>query len=184
MKLAEPLIRLFDYPVDDLARALPGPESPLWVEDESLQNTYPVHRNTRSIIFQWLEDDPPEGTEPGVKRHDYAPANLSEAAYACAAKLEAHFPGKLTLMTLAELGPRGKIFSHRDTGSIITAVHRCHIPIMTNPDVHFLIDRQSYRMEANAAYEFDNTRVHSVINQSDVRRVHLICDVMPEKASV
>jgi hypothetical protein len=175
----QPLVPLFDYPVADILRVLPEESSPLWDHDRSRQETYPVHRRTRSIIFDWLDNNWEVGGPVNVKRHDYAPQELAAAVYDCAAKLEKHFSGKLVRMTLAELAPHARIAAHIDNGIGVTAVHRCHVPIVTNENVHFYIDRVSHYLKPDVAYEFDNTRLHAVDNQSDMRRVHLLCDIMP-----
>jgi hypothetical protein len=180
MKLPAPLVRLFDCPVDDIASILPDSPSPVWELDRSRQTTAAVHRATRSIIFEWLENDWRIGGPVKVQTYTYAPAELSAAALACAARLAPFYPGaRLVRLTLAELPPRTRIPAHVDNGIAVTAMHRCHVPIVTNPDVHFFIDRISHYLECGVAYEFDNTRLHAVDNQSDERRVHLLCDFLP-----
>ena len=57
MKLSERLVRLFDYPVDDILAAMPPPSSPVWDLNPYRQNRHQVHRETRSIIFEWINDD-------------------------------------------------------------------------------------------------------------------------------
>jgi hypothetical protein len=180
VKLAVPLIRLLECPVEEIEAALPSASSDVWEIDRSRQSTYPVHRATRSILFEWLDNDWQVGLPARVRRHDYAPRTLCEAAYACAASMAPRYPGaKLVRMTLAEMPPRSKIPAHVDNGVGVTAMHRCHLPIVTNKDVHFYIDRVSHYLERGVAYEFDNTRLHAVDNQSDERRVHLLCDFLP-----
>jgi hypothetical protein len=180
MKLPAPLIRLFDCPVDDIAAVLPPASSAVWEVDRSRQTTYPVHRATRSIIFEWLDNDWRIGGPVNVQTHTYAPAELSLAVHACAERLTSSYPGdKLVRVALAELPPRARIPAHVDNGIGVTAMHRCHVPVVTNQNVLFYIDRVSYYLEYGVAYEFDNTRLHAVDNQSDERRVHLLCDFMP-----
>jgi len=184
MKLNEPLINLFDWPIQDILNALPDENSPLWDADRTRQTTYQVHRQTRSIIFDWLDANWEVGGPVNVKRYNYAPPELCAPVYALADRLEAQYSGKLVRMTLAELAPRGKIATHVDNGISITAVHRCHIPVLTNEGVKFIIERIPYFLKPDIAYEFDNTRAHSVDNQSDQRRVHLLCDVLPPELVV
>jgi hypothetical protein len=180
VKLAVPLIRLFECPVDEIEAALPPASSAIWEIDRSRQSTYPVHRATRSILFEWLDNDWQVGSPAVVKRHDYAPPALAEAAYACAARMAPSYPGaKLVRMTLAEMPPHTRIPAHVDNGIGVTAMHRCHLPIVTSGHVHFHIDRISHYLERGVVYEFDNTRLHAVDNQSGERRVHLLCDFLP-----
>jgi Aspartyl/Asparaginyl beta-hydroxylase len=180
MKLSEPLVRLCEYDIGDIARALPDASSPVWDFDKSRQTGYPVHRLTRSILFEWLDNDWQIGGPVTVRSHHYAPTELSAAAYACTGRLAQSYPGgKLVRMTLAELPAGGKIPAHIDNGLGVTAVHRCHVPIVTSREVHFYIDRISHYLECGIAYEFDNTRLHAVDNKSGQRRVHLMFDFMP-----
>ncbi|HWY63165.1 MAG TPA: aspartyl/asparaginyl beta-hydroxylase domain-containing protein [Rhizomicrobium sp.] len=174
------MIRLFDCPVDDIASVLPSASSEVWEVDRSRQTTYPVHRSTRSIIFEWLDNDWRIGGPVKVQRHAYASNELSVAVNGCAERLATSYPGaRLVRVALAELPPRARIPAHVDNGIGVTAMHRCHVPVVTNMNVHFYIDRVSYFLERGVAYEFDNTRLHAVDNQSDERRVHLLCDFMP-----
>jgi len=53
---------------------------------------------------------------------------------------------------------------------------RFHLPIVTNPGVHFLMDGRSFRMEAGSAYLFNQGCMHGVTNDSDDLRVHLVWD--------
>jgi len=180
MKLDVPLIRLGAHSVRDIVAVLPDTDDPIWDFDRFRQTTYPVHRLTRSILFEWLDNNWRPGSPMAIDRLEYAPAVLTEAAQACAAFVLGYYPGaRLARMTLAELPAGAKIAAHIDNGIGITAVHRIHVPIITNPAVHFFIDKVSYYLEAGVVYEFDNTRLHAVDNRSAERRVHLMCDLMP-----
>jgi hypothetical protein len=179
MQLPEPLIRLFDIPVDALARAMPEAASPLWDIDKFRQATHEVHRNTRSIVFESILSGWLPGQKAVIERQNYAPPELTRLAYACAGLFAAHRGGKVVRLLLAELAPRGVITVHRDKGAALTEVHRCHLPIITNKGVQFFIDMIPHMLETGTGYEFDNTRRHSVENNSDERRIHLLCDVMP-----
>ena len=97
-----------------------------------------------------------------------------------AEQVRAHFGGKLVRIMLTTLPPGAKIVRHRDTSPILQAVHRCHLPIRTNPGVRFTIGDDDHTLEVGEMYEFDNTRPHAVTNDGDESRVHLICDVLPE----
>jgi hypothetical protein len=180
MKLPEPLVRVAACPVAALAAAMPGAPDPVWETERFRQTSYPVHRLTRSILFEWLDNDWRLGSPMTIQRYDYAPAALAAAVQDCAVRVLALYPGaRLARATLAELPAGAVIAPHRDNGIAITAVHRIHLPVLTNPQVHFFIDRVSHYLEAGIVYEFDNTRLHAVENRSAERRVHLMLDLMP-----
>jgi hypothetical protein len=185
MKLPERLVRLFDCPVDAIRAAMPPLSDPLWDANPHRQAKHPVHVQTRSIIFEWIDDRWQPGQRAEVIHSDCGLPALTEAVYACAEKLHAPYrDGKIIRLLLAELVPRGKITPHRDGGAGTVLVHRLHLPVLTNPDVRFFIDDVSHYLEPGVAYEFDNTRRHAVDNDSDQPRVHLMCDVLPAELVV
>jgi hypothetical protein len=180
MKLTERLVRVGDYPVAALAAGLPDAGDPLWDAEPFRQASYAVHRLTRSILFDWLDNDWQLSQPMRVQHYDYAPGVLAGAVAACAGRVLEFYPGaRLARSTLAELPAGAAIAPHRDNGIAITAVHRIHVPVITHPDVQFYIDRIPHYLEAGTIYEFDNTRLHAVENRSPERRVHLMLDLMP-----
>ena len=184
MKLPERLIRLFDCSVGDIVAAMPDAASPLWDINPHRQTKHQVHRQTRSIIFEWIDDGWRQGQKAKVEKFDIAAPDLTRAVYACADKLNAHYRGKVIRLMLTELVPRGNIPRHADFGDGVTLVHRLHVPVATNRDVQFYIDKISHYLEAGVAYEFDNTRYHEVTNHSAAPRIHLMCDILPARLVV
>ena len=178
MQLQQRLVKLFDCPIRDVLAAMPGASSPMWDLNPYRQNRHQVHRQTRSIIFEWIPDDWQPGQRPLVQHTEHATA-LAKPVYACAEKLNAHYRGKIVRLMLTELGPRAKITPHKDGGAGVVLVHRLHLPVVSNPNVKFFIDQIPHYLEPGAAYEFDNTRLHAVDNDSDSPRVHLMCDILP-----
>ena len=51
MKLPDRLIRVFDYPVDDILAAMPDLSHRAWDANPYRQNTHKIHGQTRSLIF-------------------------------------------------------------------------------------------------------------------------------------
>jgi len=184
MKLPERLIKVFDYPVDDILAAMPGLSAPVWDANPYRQNTHKVHSQTRSLIFDWMPDAWLPGQKAVVTRTNNGLPALERAMDACASRLNERYRGKIIRLMLAELVPRGKITPHRDGGAGTILVHRLHVPVITNPDVKFYIDDVPHYLEPGVAYEFDNTRRHAVDNDSDQPRVHLMCDILPAELAV
>ena len=81
---------------------------------------------------------------------------------------------------LASLPPGEKIAPHKDIG-ILTKIHRLHIPIITSDNVHFYVKQNRYHLKTSHLYELNNAVVHSVYNQSDIERVHLLIDMLPNE---
>lgn len=53
---------------------------------------------------------------------------------------------------------------------------RFHLPIITNPGVRFLMDGCPFKMEEKWIYLFNQGCMHSVTNDEDALRVHLVWD--------
>lgn len=66
---------------------------------------------------------------------------------------------------------------HKDFGYILELGHRIHIPIKTNKNVFFSVGNTvDNNLKENNIYEINNCRQHSVRNNSDENRYHLIID--------
>ena len=66
---------------------------------------------------------------------------------------------------------------HIDILSSFDVSHRVHIPLITNPDVMFIIGGERHIMEEGKAYEINNKVMHTVINNGPAARTHLMFDV-------
>jgi hypothetical protein len=76
------------------------------------------------------------------------------------------------------LPPGGYIKDHFDFHtSFQFGLLRLHIPIITHPDVIFTIDGQRVTWNAGELWFGDFSKVHSVKNDSQVVRVHMVIDV-------
>ena len=88
------------------------------------------------------------------------------------------FPAPVMDMCLASLDAGGVIKEHRDiSGGTAANIIRLHIPIVTAPEVEFLVDRQPVTMAEGEVWHLDTTYLHSVANRSDINRIHLIIDL-------
>ena len=76
------------------------------------------------------------------------------------------------------LPPEGHIKDHFDFHtSFQFGLLRLHLPIITHPDVIFIIDGQQVVMNPGELWYGDFSKVHSVKNNSQVVRVHMVIDV-------
>jgi hypothetical protein len=74
------------------------------------------------------------------------------------------------------LRARGRIPTHVDENPSSIVPHKIHVPLVTHPDVVFRIADGGYHLEVGQAYEVNNCLPHSVENNSDTDRIHLIFD--------
>jgi hypothetical protein len=178
MRMTTPITPLFDYAIDELVAALPGEADPAWDLYRLRQQRFEVHDATRSILFRWTAPHP--SGSPAILTSTYPPAPLADAVMACGSRLARALSGTATALLLTELRPGQRIGRHCDSGELLERTRRCHLPIVTNPDVRFLIDDEPYQLRAGTVYELDNMRPHSVENGGSTRRVHLICNILPD----
>ncbi len=106
-----------------------------------------------------ITEDPRVSSSPGLRR-------IIDA-----------FPGRCLDMSLARLGPGGRVGNHRDiSGGTPMGVARFHVPVITNPDVVFHVSDKPVRMAPGETWNLDTTYVHRVANDGDAWRIHVIVD--------
>lgn len=83
---------------------------------------------------------------------------------------------------LLTLTPGSVINEHRDyclgweDGEI-----RVHIPVITSPEVEFVLDGRPVELKAGEAWYMDLNQPHSVANRSERVRVHLVIDCVVDE---
>jgi|LakMenE01Jun11ns_1017448.scaffolds.fasta_scaffold9835295_3 hypothetical protein len=162
------------------AMVLQLPEE-LWFSDTERQKAYIVHRQTQSIIntdvsIFYKSNDPFEPKESNILPH-----YLKEYTNEIIKDLERTFDGKVGKSSYVRLNAGCFIPEHSDNFEYLRMVHRFHIPIVTNPDVLFKVGEESVNMKEGECYEIDVSLLHSVWNNGDTPRVHLIVDIMPNE---
>jgi aspartyl/asparaginyl beta-hydroxylase (cupin superfamily) len=58
---------------------------------------------------------------------------------------------------------------------------RNHVPIITSGNVIFGVGSERVNMQIGECWEINNYRFHWVDNNSDIDRVHLLVDIMPNE---
>jgi len=111
---------------------------------------------------------------PGTKDYEDT-ALLDTCAYFRG--VTAAFACPLKSVRLMRLKPNSVIKEHRDPGlSFEDGEVRIHIPITTNPDVEFRVNRARVEMAPGEAWYLRFADPHSVINRGSGDRVHLVID--------
>ena len=145
----------------------------LWGVDVSRQRSYGVHRNTESVMFRLgslcsenFRND--HVTKLAWVQNEFAIVNLlsSLGVDEC----------KVVNMIAVRLPAGYSIDGHCDSGALLSGSHRVHVPLVTHEDVEFCIDNVKINMKVGKAYEINNMLWHSVKNNSDIDRIHLIFD--------
>lgn len=93
------------------------------------------------------------------------------------AALLARFPCALKSVRLMRLSAGARIKEHEDFDpDAENGTARLHIPITTNPEVEFLLNRRPVAMAAGSVWYLRLADPHSVANRGSSDRVHLIID--------
>jgi Sulfotransferase family/Aspartyl/Asparaginyl beta-hydroxylase len=77
---------------------------------------------------------------------------------------------------LMRLDPGEGVPVHTDNQQYWRRHTRVHVPVVTHPDVKFYCESSVVHMAAGEAWTFDNRRLHKVVNETPVRRIHLTMD--------
>jgi hypothetical protein len=178
MRMSASMVPLYPYDGTEILAALPEEDDPLWEAFTLRQKmARQSQSHTRSIAFKWTDLNS-EPIPEHVMTPMYAPEALSKAVMRCVESIEQYYGGIAVTVLLAELRARGEIKRHCDSGPVLQRTHRCHLPILTNPDVRFIIDGTEFHLGVGQFYEIDNILEHAVRNDSAMRRVHLVCNVL------
>lgn len=173
MKLPGSLFKVLKVDVSELQKEVNELTHEQWIEWELRQNKYKVHSATLSYPFYFTEyGEPSKSYNLDTKLWQLTKPIISE--------VEKLYNRKAEISLLAKLLPFRNITPHTD-GGLFTTTHRIHIPIVTDPRVLFIIGGKKYHMECGYAYEMNNLVEHSVVNPTNIGRVHLMVDLDPRK---
>ena len=170
---------LGDVCCPSLRAAAASLEAAAWRADAYRQDAFTVHDATESVLllFANADDWPRINVRQGLgwKRFGRIAEPLMERI------IVAHYPpgGAILRAMLVRLPARARITPHRDKHASFGASHRIHVPLATNPRVRFLVDGVPHRLLVGRAYELDNRRTHSVLNNGASARDHFIFDYLP-----
>lgn len=144
-----------------------------WKEWDLRQNRYKVHSATESYPLMFSE----YGEEPKTYNVGTPLWNVSQNLIG---KLEVFYNRKVGAAVYVKLKPRTNIIPHTDGGWFVNT-HRVHIPIVTDKRILFSLDSKKFHLERGSIYELNNLVKHGVENPTDVSRVHLMVDILPDR---
>ena len=149
-----------------------------WYYDTTRQDMYPAHKFTNSYFLyehsnRWTNGDP---YEPTLLCKDQF---FMDMVSPIISDLENIYDGRVGKALFINLTAGKAIAGHFDAGDYLGASRRVHIPIITNPDVDFIINNECINMKIGECWEINNNRLHSVNNRSEQDRVHLLVDILP-----
>jgi hypothetical protein len=162
-------------------------------EEDWYENTYrkesggDIGKEVETILFKLNGQDFSPNNDP-TKTHEWEDvwnrwehlvAPIIKSAISGYDGCERAFVNKCLI---PRMRPGTKILEHTDLARSFNFSHRIHVPIVTNPDVYFMIEDERCIMEEGNAYEINNKVLHSVENRGKETRIHLLFDIfIPSK---
>jgi Aspartyl/Asparaginyl beta-hydroxylase len=175
MKLPALLYKIGEVDTSKIEQHVNALSNEQWIEWDLRQNRYKVHAATESYPFLFSE----YGEEPKTYNQDTEIWNVVRPVIE---KLEKFYNRKVGAAVLVKLKPKRNILPHTDGGWFVDT-HRLHIPIITHPDILFTIADKKVHLKRGWIYELNNLVEHSVLNPTDVGRVHLMVDILPKQVA-
>jgi hypothetical protein len=97
-------------------------------------------------------------------------------------KLSTNENGKIMRALLVKLAAKKSIVPHVDWGVSFKICRRIHVPIQTNEGCFFIVGDDRRHLKKGELWEINNDKkMHSVENNGDEDRIHLIVDWIEEK---
>ncbi|MDP9065995.1 MAG: aspartyl/asparaginyl beta-hydroxylase domain-containing protein [Pseudomonadota bacterium] len=152
-------------------------EESAWFADARRQDDYEVHVETQSIILVFFSGWP----EVRVT-HAAGWDRFGDLALPIMQELVGrHYPagGMVLRVILARVPAKRRIERHLDTHPSFSVAHRIHVPLAINPDVEFIVGMERIPLRIHHAFELNNAMPHSVSNDGDTARIHMIFDYSP-----
>lgn len=147
-----------------------------WTEHTIRQNLFEMHKETQTLEVMWdiksLQTD-----KIGKIHSNYYKLDMESFLEKIKPIYESNCgDGYFVRIVLVKLKANSNITPHVDTGDSLTNCKRTHIPIITNSKVIFIVGGETKYLKEGEIWEIDNTKEHSVNNNSNIDRIHLLID--------
>lgn len=148
----------------------------LWLDWREKQEVYnDVHHNTQTIPIILDESYGEINVNRGIETKFYRLFKNDLLL------IERHLcsvigNGEIIRAEIPRLKPNTNIPTHTDTGNSLIHDSRIHIPLKTSELCTFTVDGETKHMGVGELWEINNGASHSVTNDSDDYRIHLIVD--------
>jgi len=149
--------------------------------DAVLREEWPLHFNTRDFNGDWRSISLRSAS--GESKDIYAHSNGTYSDTPVLAlmpyvkEILDSWQCEKEAVRLLSLAPGSVVKPHRDPGC---AYHdgnfRIHIPIITNPQVQFILEDEQLPLKAGECWYMNFSATHSIINSGSTARIHLVID--------
>lgn len=153
-----------------------------WKIDTSRQDKLATHKDTEMFQLKFISYYWEKGQGDISENINYLKTEKSKNVINLIFKyLEDKYEGKVVRAEIIKMHGRGHIQPHIDSGEFLSLARRIHVPLVTNENVTFTILNSDINMKVGEWYEINNSLPHSVDNQSDMDRIHIIIDILENK---
>lgn len=138
------------------------------------------HHDTECIWLRGPRDITLDTVFNELRAVDYPSMHeLAQAVYPLVAPVLRQIGStQLGRVLIVKLKPGGVIDSHEDTGRYAKAYSRFHLVLKSEPGNTFTCDGETVHMQTGELWWFNHRGEHSLINDSDSDRIHLIFDAV------
>jgi hypothetical protein len=151
-----------------------------WAIDTSRQHMFKEHKDTYTYMIQNFPLAWTPGSEVKVEKR-YADERHYLEIKELIEKLLVLNPGIVARVMYIKLPAKKNVPHHKDSGWYLSNVKRFHIPVLTNDKVSYTVNDELKFMKVGECWEINNTAYHSVFNDGDTDRVHLVVDIIPKE---
>jgi hypothetical protein len=151
-----------------------------WFENKDRQILYEVHKETNSIFVYDHANTWALGDNYDLKVNENQSVMI-DLVSPIVKSLESIHDGKVGKCVFIKMPAHKSVGEHTDKMDYLGAVRRHHIAITTNDDVLFFVNKESKNMKVGECWEINNNLLHSVENNGDSERIHLMVDILPNK---
>ena len=152
-----------------------------WALDTSRQNIGMTHKHTE--MFRLCETDYlwiPGTPINTIQVNSFKNVESNKEKEVIFDKIQNIYSGKILRCEIIKLKAHSEVYRHTDGGALLHYSRRIHIPLITDEKITFTVLNNTINMKEGVGYEINNQLPHSVSNQSNIDRIHMIVDVMPD----
>ena len=165
--------------VSEILNILNNQTKNIWLEHTIRQTQFVAHKSTNTLEILW-DIDSLVTDKIGKKHENYELFNIDifleqiKPLY-----VKKYGDGEFLRILIVKLPKKTSISPHKDNGDSLESCKRTHIPIVTTETVIFTVGGENKHLGVGEIWEINNSEIHSVINDSDIDRIHFIIDFKP-----
>lgn len=144
-----------------------------WNKNTIRQEVFDAHKDTRYIPVLF---DVEYENRMGEKTEYYSIFENEVKKIESTVNNLISIPGTIIRFEIVKMLAKTKIPEHIDNSPSLLVHSRFHIPIQTKDNVFFTINDETKNLKEGEIWEINNTEKHSVVNDSDLDRIHIIFD--------